>query len=233
MPFLQRLHELIRNCQFTAFWKELNGSSEAAQSGFLSASSPLDLSSHPSTFLSCASRPFVLTLVVSLHRLLPLVLLSFSRLRPARAPALTTVVKSTYVPQQSHLIPSFRNLFAASIASCFSRISIKNLSNWLDLSSNEVSAWANEVQWSVDGEYVTVPKNGDNDVKAGVVKESVELSRELSSVSPSTPADGRTDKARRGCGVLDGIDHALYISEIAGRSYSTRQMSKSHWYTYR
>jgi len=43
MPFLQRLHELIRNCQFTAFWKELNGSSEAAQSGFLSASSPLDL----------------------------------------------------------------------------------------------------------------------------------------------------------------------------------------------
>lgn len=32
MPWLQTLHEKIRTCQFSAFWKEFNGSSEAAQS---------------------------------------------------------------------------------------------------------------------------------------------------------------------------------------------------------
>lgn len=31
MPWLQALHEKIRTCQFSAFWKEFNGSSEAAQ----------------------------------------------------------------------------------------------------------------------------------------------------------------------------------------------------------
>jgi hypothetical protein len=31
MPWLQTLHEKIRTCQFSAFWKEFNGSSEAAQ----------------------------------------------------------------------------------------------------------------------------------------------------------------------------------------------------------
>jgi translation initiation factor 3 subunit K len=30
----------------------------------------------------------------------------------------------------------------------------------------------------VEGENAVIPKNGDNDVKAGVVKESVELNRE-------------------------------------------------------
>jgi translation initiation factor 3 subunit K len=31
MPFLQGLHDLVRGCQFTKFWAEFNGSSEAAQ----------------------------------------------------------------------------------------------------------------------------------------------------------------------------------------------------------
>lgn len=30
MPFLGRLHELVRTCQFTTFWQELEGESEAA-----------------------------------------------------------------------------------------------------------------------------------------------------------------------------------------------------------
>jgi hypothetical protein len=32
MPFLGRLHDLIRTCQFTAFWKELEAESEGAAS---------------------------------------------------------------------------------------------------------------------------------------------------------------------------------------------------------
>lgn len=30
MPFLQNLHDLVRTCQFTKFWAEFNGKSEAA-----------------------------------------------------------------------------------------------------------------------------------------------------------------------------------------------------------
>ena len=32
MPLLTILHDLLRTCQFTAFWKSLNGDSEGAQS---------------------------------------------------------------------------------------------------------------------------------------------------------------------------------------------------------
>lgn len=31
IPFLQQLHQLIRTCQFTAFWAEFNGASEGAK----------------------------------------------------------------------------------------------------------------------------------------------------------------------------------------------------------
>lgn len=36
-----------------------------------------------------------------------------------------------------------------------------------------------EAGWTVDGESAVVPGNGDNDVKAGVVKENIELGREF------------------------------------------------------
>lgn len=32
MPYLQKLHELSRTCQFTKFWQEINSDSEAAKS---------------------------------------------------------------------------------------------------------------------------------------------------------------------------------------------------------
>jgi translation initiation factor 3 subunit K len=32
LPFLQKLHQLSRTCQFTQFWSELNGESEGASS---------------------------------------------------------------------------------------------------------------------------------------------------------------------------------------------------------
>jgi translation initiation factor 3 subunit K len=91
---------------------------------------------------------------------------------------LIAVIKNHYAPQQPHLIPALRNLFATSIASSFSRVSVKHLSNWLDLPASEVASWAAGAQWSVEGEFVVVPKNEDNNVKAGIVKENVELSRE-------------------------------------------------------
>jgi translation initiation factor 3 subunit K len=40
-----------------------------------------------------------------------------------------------------------------------------------------VADWCSSVGWTVEEDAAVVPKNGDNDVKAGVVKESVELSR--------------------------------------------------------
>jgi translation initiation factor 3 subunit K len=92
---------------------------------------------------------------------------------------ITPVLRETYVPQHAHLVDTFRVLFATSIASCFSRVRLAQLARWLDLPENEVSQWCAGVQWSVEGDVAVVPKNGDNDVKAGVVKEHVELSREL------------------------------------------------------
>jgi translation initiation factor 3 subunit K len=32
MPFLEQLHQYTRTCQFTSFWKDFNGDSEAASS---------------------------------------------------------------------------------------------------------------------------------------------------------------------------------------------------------
>ena len=89
------------------------------------------------------------------------------------------VLKEAYIPQHSNFISSLRTLFATSIASSFSRIQTKRLVNWLDLSEDEVKQWAESAQWKVEGDLVEIPGNGDNDVKAGVVKENVELSREL------------------------------------------------------
>ena len=42
-----------------------------------------------------------------------------------------------------------------------------------------MSQWAEKAGWKIDGEFASIPGNGDNDVKAGVVKEHVELGREL------------------------------------------------------
>lgn len=41
-----------------------------------------------------------------------------------------------------------------------------------------MSKWVQEAGWTVEGDVVVVPKNADNDVKAGVVRENIELSRE-------------------------------------------------------
>jgi hypothetical protein len=89
------------------------------------------------------------------------------------------VFRDQYLPKHAHLIPTLRHLFSTSIASCFSKIKLTHLQKWLDLPQNEVGKWCETVGWTVEGEVAVVPKNGDNDVKAGVVKENVELSREF------------------------------------------------------
>lgn len=121
MPFLQRLHDLIRACQFTKFWAEFNGKSEAA----------------------------------TLLRTSP-----------------------NYFPAHKDLTSKLRLQFASSIAASFSRVRLAQLSRWLDLDEKALAAWCKEVGWEVEGDVAVVPKNGDNDVKAGVVKENVQLKRE-------------------------------------------------------
>ncbi|WOO77326.1 Eukaryotic translation initiation factor 3 subunit K [Vanrija pseudolonga] len=118
VPFLQSLHELIRTCQFTKFWSEFNGSSDAAK---------------------------------------------LLRTNP------------NYFPQHGDIVDTFRTLFATSIAASFRRVRLSQLARWLSLKDAEVAAWAKTAGWEIDGDVAVVPKNGDNDVKAGVVKENVEL----------------------------------------------------------
>jgi translation initiation factor 3 subunit K len=121
MPFLEHLHELVRSCQFTKFWQEYKGSSEAANI----------LHSNPN-----------------------------------------------YLAAHKGLVPQLRNHFAASIAASFRRIRTAQLARWLDLSAADLAAWVKSADWEIVGDVAVVPANGDNDVKAGVVKENVELKRE-------------------------------------------------------
>lgn len=140
------------------------------------------------------------------------------------------VLKEAYIPQHSNFISSLRTLFATSIASSFSRIQTKRLVNWLDLSEDEVKQWAESAQWKVEGDLVLIPGNGDNDVKAGVVKENVELSRELRDlcimrsmegavvreVGPCADARiGKIDRERR---ILDVIVETCTISLPRGKA---------------
>lgn len=90
------------------------------------------------------------------------------------------MLKSTYIPGHPNFHQTIRHLFSTSIASAFSKVLFANLSRWLDLpSAEDIKAWCESIGWEVQGDAAIIPKNGDNDVKAGVVKESVELSREL------------------------------------------------------
>lgn len=144
MPFLQHLHELVRTCQFTKFWSEFKGSSEAANI----------LHSNP-----------------------------------------------TYFPSHKGLVVEFRQKFASTISASFRRIRLSQLARWLDLTAADVSGWAKSAGWEIDGDFAVVPANGDNDVKAGVVKENVELKRELQCVCRTNSY--RAHQARRCRGVLD------------------------------
>lgn len=51
------------------------------------------------------------------------------------------------------------------------------MQRWLHLPEDDVQGWCAGVGWTVEGDKAVIPKNGDNDVKAGVVKETVELNR--------------------------------------------------------
>ncbi|KAH8088011.1 armadillo-type protein [Filobasidium floriforme] len=90
------------------------------------------------------------------------------------------VIRSQYLPNHNHAVSSLRLLIATTIASSFSSIQTSRLQKWLDLdSANEVSSFVEGLNgWTVQGDSVKIEGNGDNDVKAGVVKEQVELSRE-------------------------------------------------------
>lgn len=74
---------------------------------------------------------------------------------------------------------SLRLLIATTIATSFSSIQTSRLQKWLDLeSASEVSSFVEGLNgWTAEGDVVRIEGNGDNDVKAGVVKEQVELSR--------------------------------------------------------
>ena len=144
---------MMRTCQFTTFWKQFNGDSEAAQS---------------------ASRLVFQHGYSLAHRIQD----AASDVHIGARLTFVIVVRQHYLPQQPHLISNFRILIATSIASCFSRVPVLRLSHWLDLPTNELSGFCGSIEWTLEGDLAVIPKNGDNDVKAGVVKENVELSRE-------------------------------------------------------
>lgn len=88
------------------------------------------------------------------------------------------VLRTRYLTQHASPLDDFRFIFSASIASCFRRISLSQLSRWLDVPSDKVGDWCSKVEWTVEGQDAVIPNNGQNDVKAGVVKENVQLGRE-------------------------------------------------------
>lgn len=87
----------------------------------------------------------------------------------------------SYFPAHKGLEEKFRYEFASSIAASFRSVKVAQLQRWLNLADAEVKQWAESHGWSINGDIAAIPGNGDNDVKAGVVKEKVELNRELSS----------------------------------------------------
>ncbi|WVQ80520.1 eukaryotic translation initiation factor 3 subunit K [Cryptococcus sp. DSM 104549] len=87
------------------------------------------------------------------------------------------ILRTRYLPSHTAPLDALRLIFSASAASCFQRISLAQLARWLDLPADAVPAWCSKVEWSVDanGKDAVIPKNGLNDVKAGVLKENVQL----------------------------------------------------------
>lgn len=85
----------------------------------------------------------------------------------------------SYFPAHKGLEEKFRYEFASSIAASFRNVKVAQLQRWLNLKDAEVKQWVESHGWKINGDVVAIPGNGDNDVKAGVVKEKVELNREL------------------------------------------------------
>jgi translation initiation factor 3 subunit K len=102
------------------------------------------------------------------------------RYPPLACPNLdSTVIRRQYLPHHNHATSSLRLLIATTIASSFSSIQLSRLQKWLDMpSSEDVQQFVGSLNgWTVEGDSVKIEGNGDNDVKAGVVREQVELSR--------------------------------------------------------
>lgn len=123
------------------------------------------------------------------------------------------VLRTRYLSQHASPLDDFRFIFSASIASCFRRISLSQLSRWLDLSSDKVAEWCSKIEWRVEGQDAVIPNNGQNDVKAGVVKENVQLGREYSGLERERfmLTRIRIDKIGGCGGLLDGFDGAQCI----------------------
>lgn len=83
-----------------------------------------------------------------------------------------------YFPAHKGLEERIRVEFAQAIAASFRNVKAAQLGRWLGLKDADVPAWVQAHGWTLADGTVTIPPNGDNDVKAGVVKEKVELSRE-------------------------------------------------------
>lgn len=126
------------------------------------------------------------------------------------------VLRTRYLPQHASPLDDFRFIFSASIASCFRRISLSQLSRWLDIPSDKVGEWCSKVEWTVEGQDAVIPNNGQNDVKAGVVKENVQLGREYPGLERKRfmLTKGRIDQVGGCGGLLDGFESILEFDGI-------------------
>ena len=85
-------------------------------------------------------------------------------------------LQETYLSAHPHFTRTIRMLFSTVIASSFSRIHTAQLERWLDLEGSELSTLCTSMGWKIEGDVVVIPANGENDVKAGVIRENVKLS---------------------------------------------------------
>lgn len=90
-------------------------------------------------------------------------------------------------------VPTFdtdvRRLVIETVAPAFKRISCARLAKYLDLPVGELPAFVAKVDgWKVEGDYVVVPPNADNEIKAVTVNEQIQVEQLHKLIVQATPA---------------------------------------------
>lgn len=71
-----------------------------------------------------------------------------------------------------------RRVALDSVKGAFRTIDAKRLASYLDLEKDELPAFIQKQSgWTMEGDAVHVPANADNDVKASVIREDIQLDR--------------------------------------------------------
>jgi len=121
--------------------------------------------------------PSLLPLLSSLHNLL----------QQCRFPAFWNLytseqaesLRDNYTVECVGFEDSIREVVIRSVSAAFKRIGSERLGTYLNLAGDELTAYAENLGWTIDGStgVITIPANPDNQIVSTVVQENVELSQ--------------------------------------------------------